>query len=179
MHSFPSGKHDPAWKLLLLISLMQLLSAGIKAQISPTDTIPGDPGALSIYTVQNMHFGAFTQGPIGGTINVSSTGIRSATGDIVLLNMGVNYYESIFEVEGILGVSVSIMNGPNAVLTGSNGGTMSMTIGDSFPISPFVNMVQPPGRTQVRIGGTLHIGAPASNPPGQYSGIFYITFNQE
>jgi hypothetical protein len=77
------------------------LSLCIKAQISPTDTIPRDPGSLSIYTLQNMHFGAFTQGPIGGTINISSAGIRSATGDVVLLNMGVNYYESIFEVEGI------------------------------------------------------------------------------
>lgn len=162
-----------------MLFISQLWSSVSNAQTMPTDTIPGDPGALSIYTLQNMHFGAFTQGPIGGTIQISPAGVRTATGDVVLLNMGVSYFESIFEVEGIVGSNISILNGPNATLTGSNGGSMSMSIGSCSPSSPFINAVQPPGRTQVHIGGTLNIGAPASNPPGTYSGTFYVTFNQE
>ncbi len=126
-----------------------------------------------------MHFGAFTQGAIGGSIVISPTGMRTATGDVVLLNMGVSFLEAIFEIEGIVGSNVSIVNGPNATLTGSNGGTMSMSIGAATPGSSFINNVAPPGRTPVHIGGTLYVGAPASNPPGTYSGTFYITFNQE
>jgi hypothetical protein len=141
--------------------------------------LPGDPGALSIYTVQNMHFGAFTQGAIGGTVVVTPTGTRTATGDVVLLNMGISFMEAIFELEGIVGSNVSILNGPNATLTGSNGGSMSMTIGTSTPASPFTISAQPPSRTEIRVGGTLNVGAPASNPPGTYTGTFYITFNQE
>jgi hypothetical protein len=165
--------------LIILLVAGNFFHSEVFAQVLPTDTIPRDPGSLSIYTLQNMHFGAFTQGPIGGTIQMSPAGIRTATGDVVLLNMGVSYFESIFEIEGIVGANISILNGPNATLTGSNGGSMSMSIGSSSPSSPFLNAVQPPGRTQVHIGGTLNIGAPASNPPGTYSGTFYITFNQE
>jgi len=116
---------------------------------------------------------------LGGTVAISSTGTRTASGDVVLLNLGVSYFESIFEVEGIAGTVVSILNGPNATLTGSNGGSMSMSIGSSTPVGPFSIMVSPPTRTQVRIGGTLNVGAPASNPPGTYTGTFYVTFNQE
>lgn len=164
-----------------IIALMIFFSVhtSVCAQTTPTDSIPPDPANISVYTIQNMHYGAFTQGPIGGSVILSPTGIRTATGDVVLLNLGTSYMEAIFEIEGIVGTSVSIMNGPNATLTGSNGGSMSMTIGLSSPNSPFFNLIQPPGRTPVHIGGTLNIGVPASNPPGTYSGTFYITFNQE
>lgn len=172
-------KQAKKYLLILLLIAGHFICGKSYAQISPTDTLPGDPGRLSIYTIQNLHFGAFTQGAIGGTITISPAGIRTSSGDVVLLNMGISYFESIFEVEGIVGATVSILNGPNATLTGSNGGTMSMSIGSSSPSSPFINTVQPPGRTQVRFGGTLNVGAPASNPPGTYSGTFYITFNQE
>ena len=93
--------------------------------------------------------------------------------------MGIPFNQAIFEVEGIAGTVVSIMNGPNATMYGSNGGTMSLVIGNSTPATPYYNIVQPPGRTQFHIGGTLQVGAPAANPPGTYTGTFYITFNQE
>jgi hypothetical protein len=172
-------KQIKKYLLIVIVIASSVISGKAFSQTLPTDTLPGDPGALSIYTLQNMHFGAFTQGPIGGTITISPAGIRTSSGDVVLLNMGVSYFESIFEVEGIVGANISILNGPNATLTGSNGGSMSMSIGTCTPASPFINAVQPPGRTQVHIGGTLNIGAPASNPPGTYSGTFYVTFNQE
>ena len=165
--------------IIVLTTVLSLLSMQGFSQGIPTDTIPPDPASIKVYTVQNMHFGAFTQGAIGGTVQISPAGIRSSTGDVILLNMGVSYFEAIFEVEGIVNTSVSIMNGPNATLTGSNGGSMSMAIGSSSLSSPFVIGVQPPTRTEVRIGGTLNVGTPASNPPGTYTGTFYVTFNQE
>ncbi len=161
------------------IGALSLVSLHAFAQISPTDSLPGDPGNISVYTVQNMHFGAFTQGAIGGSVILSATGMRSVTGDVIQLNMGVTYFQAIFEVEAVVGTVISIMNGPNATLTGSNGGSMSMTIGGSSPGSPFISSQQPPNRTTVNIGGTLSVGSPVSNPPGTYSGTFYITFNQE
>jgi hypothetical protein len=165
--------------LFFLTVALNLISLEVFSQGVPTDSLPGDPANISVYTVQNMHFGAFSQGAIGGSIILSPLGTRTATGDIVLLNMGTAYYQAIFEVEAIVGTVISILNGPNATLTGSNGGTMSMSIGSSSPGSPFVNVLQPPNRTPVYIGGTLIVGSPAANPPGTYSGTFYITFNQE
>lgn len=164
---------------LSLICVISLLSLHASSQGVPTDTLPGDPARVAVYTLQNLRFGAFTQGAIGGTIIMSPSGIRTATGDVVLLNMGNLFSEAIFELEGIVGTVISINNGPNATLTGSNGGSMSMSLGTSSPLSPFTLLVQPPGRTPINVGGTLHVGSPAANPPGNYTGTFYITFNQE
>ncbi len=146
---------------------------------NPTDSLPGDPGALSVYTIQNLSFGAFSNGLSGGTVAISSAGTRSVTGSVTALNLGITYFQSIFEIEAAEGAIISITNGPDATLTGSNGGTMSLKLGNSAPGSPFINTTPSPARTQISIGGTLSVGAPSSNPPGTYSGTFYIIFNQE
>ena len=159
-----------------------LLSCGVwtvSFAQNPTDSLPGDPGALAVYNVQNLSFGAFTHGGSGGTVVISPAGIRSVTGGVTALNFGVVYYQAVFELEAAGGAIVSITNGPNATLTGSNGGTMSLKLGASSPGSPFINNTASPGRTQVNIGGTLTVGNSAANPPGTYSGTFYIIFNQE
>lgn len=149
------------------------------AQIDPTDSLPGDPGALTIYPVQPMSFGAFSAGNSGGTLVLSNTGSRSVTGDVVGLNMGVQYFQAIFDIDGPQGCIVSVVSGPDVNLTGSNGGTMTMHIGSSDPPSPFLITVAQPQRTSVSFGGTLTTGGSGSNPPGTYSGTFYIIFNQE
>jgi hypothetical protein len=133
----------------------------------------------SVTSVQNLGFGAFSQGSIGGTVVISANGSRSVTGSIVPLNLGVNYYQAIFEIEAPEGTIVSIMNGGNVTLTGSNGGSMMLQIGNSDPSSPFAITVPPPGKTRVNFGGTLTIGSLFQNPPGSYSGTFSITFNNE
>lgn len=168
------------WKNEALLAIMLcFFSMVASAQGNPTDSLPGDPGALSVYTVQNLNFGAFSNGPAGGTVVISNSGMRSVTGDVVQLNMGINFFQSVFEIDTPEGSIISILNGSNAVLTGSNGGTMTMQIGDSDPPSPFVTVIPQPGRTQVSIGGSITVGSAAANPPGKYTGTFYITFNQE
>ncbi len=146
---------------------------------TPTDEFPVDPGAISVSTYQNLSFGTFSQGGAGGTLTVTNSSTRTATGSVVPLNMGASAFASIFELEAPSGTIVSITNGPDATLTGSNGGSMTLHINNSTPLSPFSTSVPPPGKTQITIGGTLTIGSPASAPPGAYSGSFYVTFNQE
>jgi hypothetical protein len=165
-------------KAFLLTGLCFISSIAF-AQTDPTDSLPGDPGALTIYTVQHMSFGAFSIGNSGGTVVITSNGTRSVTGDVLGLNLGTTYFQSIFDIDGPQGAIVSILNGSDATLTGSNGGTMMMHIGNSNPSSPFIITVAQPARTQVSIGGTLNVGNSAVNPPGNYSGTFYITFNLE
>ena len=143
----------------LLITGLSFISVYTFAQ---GDSIPPDPGAITVYLVQNMSFGAFSNGASGGTVN-----------------MGVQYFQAIFDVDSPIGSIISILNGSDAVLTGSNGGSMTMHIGGSDPPSPFIVIVNQPARTAVSIGGTLTVGNTAANPPGTYNGTFYITFNQE
>ena len=161
-----------------MVTVLTLLSLFCYAQ-TPTDSLPGDPAALSVYTIQNLSFGAFSHGNTGGTISLTSNGTRSSTGDVIALNLGIQYFNAIFEIESPVGTIITILNGPDATLTGSNGGSMSLHIGNSNPASPFNNIVGPPGRTQISIGGTLTVGGAATAPSGVYTGTIYITFNQE
>ena len=163
-------------KILLAVGL-GFMSNAVFAQ-DPTDSLPSDP-ALTIYTVQHMSFGAFSIGNSGGTVVIANNGTRTVTGDVLALNLGTSYFQAIFDVEAPIGAIVSILNGADATLTGSNGGSMLMRIGNSDPTSPFIITVAQPARTPVKIGGTLTVGNSAANPPGNYSGTFYITFNLE
>lgn len=158
---------------------MLLFATAVCCAQTPTDTLPGDPGGLYVYTVQNLSFGAFAHGNTGGSITVSNTGTRTSTGDVIPLNLGVSYNNAIFEIEAPPGTIISILNGPDATLTGSNGGSMLLSIGNSSPVSPFSNSLAPPSRTQINIGGTLTVGGSGSAPPGIYSGTIYITFNHD
>ncbi len=162
------------WFLFLVFSLICFTST---AQ-TPTDTLPDDPG-ITVYTLQNMSFGAFHPGAGGGTVTINTAGARSAAGSVVLLNLGIAFFQSIFELEAPVGTIISILNGPDATLSGSNGGTMSLHLENSQPVSPFYITVPSPGRTQVSVSGTLNVGGPLITIPGTYTGNFFITFNQE
>lgn len=133
----------------------------------------------SVNTTQDLSFGAFTQGSTGGTVTVQTDGSRTTTGSVVGLSLGYLYYQAIFEVEASIGTIISITNGPNSSLTGSNGGSMTLEIGASNPNSPFVSSVEPPGKNLINIGGILTVGDMATSPPGSYTGTFHVTFNNE
>jgi hypothetical protein len=162
----------------LLVILLPFVSTLCFAQ-NPTDSLPGDPAAISVYTIQNLSFSSFSHGNVGGSVIISSGGARSVTGDIVALNIGSPYYQAIFDLDAPQGSIISILNGPDAILTGSNGGSMSLRIGNSYPASPFSTTVKQPQRTEVSVGGTLNVGNLSSSPPGSYTGNIYITFNLE
>ena len=158
----------PTWQGLQLICMVFLLCSSFKvnAQISEVNTI------------QNLSFGAFSHGSEGGTLTISNTGMRSATGTVVPVNLGYSYVQATFEIVAPNGTIISILNGPDAILSGSNGGTMSLRLGSSDPLSPF-SVSSPTGKTEINIGGTLTLGPAATNPSGSYNGTFFITFNNE
>lgn len=130
-------------------------------------------------TAQGLAFGAFYGGAAGGTVIITPSSTRSATGDVILFGLGFTFTSALFEVHAHPGTVISILNGPDAILTGSPSGSMTLHIGSSNPASPFVrtltfNVAQP-----LYIGGTLNVGNPAANPPGSYTGTFDITLVQE
>jgi hypothetical protein len=140
---------------------------------------PPHPIKIYSYPEQGLQFGAFCQGIIGGTVIITPDGSRTTTGDIVQLSLGHLFSAAFFEVEGEPGTRVTILKGSDVILLGNTGGTLTLELGDSDPLSPFIITSGPPSRTQVRIGGTLHVGSPLANPPGNYNGTVSITFIQE
>jgi hypothetical protein len=159
-------------RFVLLVSCMMIICFAGMAQEDP-------PRPMAVTTFQNLSFGAIIQGYSGGSVIIYPSGSRSVTGDIIQTNLGYPYYPAIFEVGANLGTLVTILNGPDVILNGSNGGTMTLHLGESDPPSPFINTLNPPGLTQVRIGGTLIVGNALANPAGAYSGTFSVTFIQE
>jgi hypothetical protein len=136
---------------------------------------PHPPRPINVNVTQNLGFGTFYHGVLGGSVSISPAGIRSSTGDVVLLITG-SYFAAIYRITGPPGTVVSLLNGPDVLLPGSGGGSLSLHIGNSNPASPFVLT---PGPFFVNVGGTLTVGNSVANPPGSYSGTFNITFVRE
>jgi hypothetical protein len=134
---------------------------------------------VSVYPTQDLSFGAFILGNSGGSVTVSHTGDRSATGDLTLANLGVFYFPATIEIEAPVGTVISILNGPNTQLSGSNGGTITLSLGTSDKGATFTTTAVSPQRTPVVIGGTLTVGNQQSNPAGNYSGTFSVTFIEQ
>jgi hypothetical protein len=159
--------------ILLPVVLLLILSQEVMAQEPP-------PRPVVVTVMQDLGFGAFTHGIAGGTVTISPPlGSRSVTGDVILLSLGYSFSTAIYRLVANPGTVISILNGSNVSLPGSNGGSMILQIGASNPVSPFVITTVPPAYTLLYIGGTLTVGNSASNPPGSYSGTFNITFIQE
>jgi len=163
---------------IIIFLVMGIVLLGMQQSVVAQEK-PPRPMAIYVSTVQHLNFGDIILGPTGGTVTVHSDGTRTSTGDIVLGNFGSSYSPALIEVEANRGTLITILNGPDATLTGSNGGTMTMHIGLSYPTSPFVTTYNYPARTLVYIGGTLTVGTSSANPEGAYSGSFMVTFIQE
>jgi Domain of unknown function (DUF4402) len=137
------------------------------------------PRPIGVYIMQNLSFGAFYQGLTGGTVIIYPSGIRYATGDIILVGLGYLYFPAIFELEGNPGSIVHFLGGPDATLTGTNGGSLTLHVGDTDAGDPIIINVAPPGRMQIRVGGILIVSNPLANPTGSYTGSFMVMFIQE
>lgn len=159
-------------RLMLIIAALLFCAPTIMAQELP-------PRPLKVTTFQDLNFGAFINGTTGGTVTVTPEGSRDKTGDIWLLNSGVGSYPAIFEVEALPGNIIHIYLPVMTTLTGPSSVSTQLRIDSSLPHSPFVNTIDPPFRTQVRVGGTLMVGGSMETPPGNYYGTFTITFMQE
>lgn len=140
---------------------------------------PPRPILIFVNPAQGLSFGAFAQGGSGGSVIIFPNGSRSVTGSVIQVNLGFSYSPAIFQVDAEPGTLITISNGPDVTLSGSNGGSMSMHIGSSSLGSPFIATAVSPSRTQLTIGGTLTVGTALANPPGNYSGTFSVTFIQQ
>ena len=136
---------------------------------------PPKPIAVEVSTLQHLSFGTFIQAGDFGTITVTPQQARTSTGSVIIPNMSSIVTAALFEVTALPGTLITIVNGPASSL-GGNGGTVSLTIGDSSTGSPFIAR---DNLTEVFIGGTLTVGPLSANPAGNYSGTFTVTFIQQ
>jgi len=154
--------------------IFTLFSFSTKAQENPPI-----PVQVQVSTLQFLNFGAFTTGISGGTVTVTSNGIRNATGDVVLLSMGQPVSAALFDVTANPGTIIQIQP-QSSSLTGSNGGSITLNIDSYSTGQTFITTANPLfDPNPVYVGGTLSVGSSVANPPGQYNGNFTLTFIQQ
>jgi hypothetical protein len=161
----------------------QMVTVTILLMLSPFISVvaqPPPPKPVTVTaTTPTLSFGAFSQGATGGTVTIAATGGRSASGDVILLNLGYSFAAGHFEIVGEPGTVINMLNAPDVSITCTCGGSMNLHIGNSDPLTPFVITTTPPTPTIMTVGGVLTVGSPLANPPGSYSGTYSITFIQE
>ncbi|MFD2286307.1 DUF4402 domain-containing protein [Pedobacter petrophilus] len=172
-------KKERADKIMLYVRIFMMSHLLYGSTVLYAQEKPPRPIGIYVNPAQGLIFGAFVHTNSGGSIIIYPNGSRQVTGSVVPANLGFSFSPAIFEVDAEPGTLITIINGPDVTLNGSNGGSMNLHIGTSSLASPFVTTAVPPSRTQLWIGGTLTVGNSLANPPGNYSGTFSVTFIQQ
>src|SRR5690606_17895677 len=120
---------------LLLLMICMAIAALISIEPASAQQLPPRPLSVYVNPTQPLSFGAFYQGQLGGSVIVDPNRSRSLSGDVVGASLGYCCSPALFEGEGLHGTLVSILNGPDVQLPGSNGGTMTLRIGTAQPFS--------------------------------------------
>lgn len=159
-------------RTLTLIVLLFCFSSALAQPVLPQRS-------NTVRATQPIYFGSFCiTGGSGGTVTVGYDGSRTATGDIILLDVPPFAQPAIFEIKLSQSPTVCFnFETPYVLLTGGSG-SISLVVGptdkgpdgSNFSLSP--NIV-----SLLRVGGTLTVTG--SSPPGIYSGIFAIRFIQQ
>lgn len=151
------------WRAVQLLLATMVLGAALIAR---------EAGALAdigLATNGGLGFGQIIVTGTSGTVTVTTTGSRSASGGVALGN-GFGVSPATFTVTGEADTAYGITLPSSVTLTGGQG---SMVM-DTFTSSPSGSGNLGPGRSQaVSVGATLHVGA--SQPPGSYSGTYAVT----
>ena len=138
--------------LILTFTLLGGFFQAINAQV-----LPPRPVIVTVNHAQPLSL-AFSPGLTGGTVTVHPDGSRSSAGDIILFGMGYVYTPAMFYVRANPGTVISLLGNPPVTLTGSGGGTLSLQIGATLPVMPFVTSVPWQQQTTLLVGGTLTVG---------------------
>jgi len=153
--------------------------------LSGQSNAPGLPQRSgTIMATQALHFGdiSIVSGSSGGTVTISHNGMRSSTGNVILLNLGNIPRQAIFEYKLCPGRMVNITFPPMVTLTGERGGTLFLQTGPTNlgpSGSSFISNKGCDDTHYIHMGGTLEVKGISSNPGGLYTGSINITFIQE
>ncbi|MBL3555309.1 MULTISPECIES: DUF4402 domain-containing protein [Marinobacter] len=126
---------------------------------------------MTIQNSQELSFGSFVAGS-GGTVTISTSGARSATGGVLLIPSSAGAAAQ-FTVAGDANATYTIQLPGNDFVKLAGPG-VDMTIND-FTSSPSGTggQLDAGGSQTLSIGGTLFISG--DQAPGDYSGTFSVT----
>ena len=126
--------------------------------------------AIGMTTRNGLSFGDISAGPTSGTVILTPSGARTATGG-ANVNTSTSGNPSTFDVQGEPNASFSISLPVSVILTNSASQTMTV---DNFTSSPTPSgVLDSSGRQTLFVGATLNVSA--NQPFGSYSGQMSVT----
>jgi spore coat protein U-like protein len=163
-----------------------LVIVGLSPSVARADTFSGDAQIsvlrpLAFIQVENLDFGSIISGATAGTVTLSPTNVRTATGGVTL--KGAGFQNARFAGMGVVTQRVRIRITPNTITLTGPGPAMTV---DNFTINPGTTLQQIGASPNYRIlplngifsfnvGGRLNVGA--NQPAGSYSGTFTATLD--
>ncbi len=149
--------------LLLLLLLLAASAHGANKTGNVTNT-------------RGLSFGRFAPPTTGtGTIIMSTAGVRTKTGGVMLLSGGTITSASYSLTESGAGKSLQFTTITLPTSISLTSGANSMTLNNFVSDPP--NTVLGTGKTTVLVGATLNVNA--NQAPGNYSGTYSITVNYQ
>lgn len=129
---------------------------------------------LSITSATDLSFGTFAAGNSAGTVSVSATGNRTATGGVTLVSASTGSQATI-SLSGTPSTSYSVSLPATVQLTAS-GGSATMSIGSfTTTLNALQGSLNASGTGSFGIGGTLSVAA--NQAVATYTGSFTVTLN--
>ncbi len=124
---------------------------------------------ISISNTVGLQFGQIASSASAGTVTVDTTGSRSGTGGVTLVN-GISVTAASFAVAGAPNLTYTFTLPSSTTITL---GSDSMTVDTFVSNPPSVGTLNSLGADVLRVGATLHVGA--NQPNGAYTGTFDVT----
>lgn len=175
----PESIHLLRKRLLTPVLLAICLFFTYGSAIAQYGTPPPPPRPITVTSAQGLSFGTFYQGASGGTVTINSAGTRTSGGTVVVFTGAFN--AAVINVYSNPGTLFSFILPITGTLSDGSGHSLTIDVDvTTNPVSTFVNSSNNYATpTQIPIGGTLTIGAPAAAPPGTYTGTFNIIFVEQ
>lgn len=164
-------------KALILICLSLLLSISARSQSTITAQAFAEViAALTATETAQLNFGRFSPEVQGGQVIVTPSGVRSATGSVVL--GGGTSSSGKFYITGAPDATFSIQlpTEPSYLLHQNSNKTMVVSNWSSVPAAGEGTGILVNGEQYVNIGATLMVGSLIDNPVGMYAGTYELTF---
>ncbi len=128
---------------------------------------------ISITQLSNLSFGAFYPGQLGGSIEITSDGIRSSNGSVILLYSELKVSPAVFEIKCPSNTMIHVMIEPIIELQGESSGAIicEPIVTES---THFVSPDNAESGFLYSIGAKLVVQDASVESPGKYIGRFNV-----
>lgn len=165
------------WRAGLVGLGCSVLATPVLAQFTANGSVNSSANVvriLSVASTTELSFGTFAAGGTAGTVVMSATGNRSATGGVTLVSSSGGSQGGV-SLTGTPSTSYSV-SFPSSVTLTAIGGTATMNLGSfTTTLTGGQGILNSGGSGSFGIGGTLSVSA--NQPIATYGGSFTVTLS--